>query len=53
MTRRWMPSITARFTSPAARAVLLTLYYLAVLLALAALHGGGSFATPGFIYQAF
>lgn len=53
MTRRWMPSITARLTNPAVRATLLTLCYLAVLLALAALHGTGNFVTPGFIYQAF
>jgi hypothetical protein len=32
---------------------LLALYYLAVLLALAALHGRGSFATPSYIYQGF
>ncbi len=53
MTRRWMPFFTARLASPAVRAVLLTLYYLSVLLALAALYGGGSFSTPGFIYQGF
>ncbi len=53
MIRRWISSITTHFTDPWWRRGLLTLYYLAVLLALAALHGKGSFVTPGFIYQAF
>ncbi len=53
MTRRSMTSFMTRFTSPWWRRGLLTLYYLAVLLALAALHGKGTFVTPGYIYQAF
>ena len=53
MTRRWMPLFTTRFASPWWRRVALTVYYLAVLLVLAALHGKGAFVTPGFIYQAF
>lgn len=38
---------------PAVRFAVRTLYYLAVLSALAALHGGGETPATGFIYQAF
>lgn len=35
------------------RPILTALYYLAILLALALLHGRGEIHTAGFIYQAF
>jgi hypothetical protein len=35
------------------RAVALTIYYLAILVALLVLYGRGDFSTPSFIYQGF
>jgi hypothetical protein len=40
-------------TRPWIRFVALSLYYLAILIALFALYGRGNFATPDFIYQNF
>ena len=38
---------------PRVRFVMLTMYYLAILVALVALYGQGDFSTPPFIYQNF
>ena len=42
-----------RFAQPWLRFVTLTIYYLAILVALVALYGQGNFSTPPFIYQNF
>jgi hypothetical protein len=42
-----------RFPQPWVRFAILTLYYLAILVALIALYGRGNFSTPPFIYQNF
>ena len=41
------------FVQPRVRFVTLTIYYLAILVALVALYGQGDFSTPPFIYQSF
>ena len=41
------------FAQPRVRFVTLTMYYLAILVALVALYGQGDFSTPPFIYQKF
>ena len=38
---------------PAARVILATLYYLAIIAGLVALYGRGDFSTPPFVYQGF
>ena len=38
---------------PRAKAVLLTIYYLAIITALVALYGRGNFETPEFVYAEF
>ncbi len=38
---------------PRARLAVLTLYYLAIIVALLALYGRGDFSTPAFVYQEF
>ncbi len=53
MIRRWTPLFTTIYHSPTVRVVVLTLYYVAILLALLAMYGRGHFETPSFIYQAF
>jgi hypothetical protein len=40
-------------SNPRFRFVVLTLYYLAILLGLLYLYGKGDFSTPPFIYQGF
>ena len=49
--------IVALFTklanNPHVRTIALTLFYLAILLALIALYGRGNFSTPPFIYQGY
>ncbi len=42
-----------RLAQPWLRFVALTIYYLGILVALAALYGQGNFSTPPFIYQNF
>jgi D-Ala-teichoic acid biosynthesis protein len=42
-----------RLAHPRVRFVTLTIYYLAILVALVALYGQGNFSTPPFIYQNF
>ena len=42
-----------RVPRPWVRFAALTLYYLAILVALFALYGKGNFTTPSFIYQNF
>jgi D-Ala-teichoic acid biosynthesis protein len=41
------------FARPRVRFVVLTLYYLGILVGLIALYGKGDFSTPPFIYQNF
>ena len=41
------------FAQPRVRFVVLTIYYLGILVGLLALYGQGDFATPPFIYQNF
>jgi hypothetical protein len=57
MRERWTTSITTRpvelASRPKVRAVALTLFYLAVLVGLAALYGRGDVSTPSFVYQDF
>lgn len=38
---------------PTLRVVLLTLYYLGIILGLIAIYGRGDFSTPPFVYQEF
>jgi hypothetical protein len=42
-----------RFAEPRVRFVILTIYYLGILVTLVALYGQGDFSTPPFIYQNF
>jgi hypothetical protein len=42
-----------RLARPWARFVVLTIYYLGILVGLVALYGRGDFSTPPFIYQNF
>ena len=51
--KRWMLFITGIFTNPWGRGILLTLYYLAIMLGLILMYGKGDFSTPPFIYQGF
>ena len=51
--KRWMRSITELCANPCVKSILLTLYYLAILLGLILLYGKGNFSTPRFIYQGF
>jgi D-Ala-teichoic acid biosynthesis protein. len=44
---------TTLIINPWARGILLTLYYLAILLGLILMYGKGDFSTPPFIYQGF
>ncbi len=41
------------FARPRVRFVVLTIYYLGILVGLVALYGAGDFSTPPFIYQNF
>jgi hypothetical protein len=41
------------FAKPWVRFVILTFYYLGILVGLVALYGQGDFSTPPFIYQNF
>ena len=51
--KRWMLFIMGKFTNPWVRGILLTLYYLAILVGLILMYGKGDFSTPPFIYQGF
>ena len=51
--KRLTRSIMASFTSPMGRALLLLLYYLAIIAGLVLLYGRGNFTAPKFIYQEF
>jgi hypothetical protein len=44
---------TTFVTKPWVRGILLTLYYLAIMLGLILMYGKGDFSTPPFIYQGF
>jgi membrane-bound ClpP family serine protease len=51
-TKRWT-FLTTLITNPWVRGILLTLYYLAILVGLILMYGKGDFSTPPFIYQGF
>jgi len=51
-TKPWTFFITL-ITNPLVRGLLLTLYYLAIVLVLILMYGKGDFSTPPFIYQGF
>ncbi len=53
MRRHWTLSITALCANRAVRAMVWTIYYLAILLGLLLLYGRGDFSTPHVIYQEF
>ncbi len=43
----------AFYHNPIVHVILLTLYYLAIILGLILMYGRGDFSTPSFIYQGF
>ena len=49
----WTRSITAFLNHRWISGLLLTLYYLAIILGLIWMYGKGDFSTPPFIYQGF
>jgi len=51
--RNWFFSLANFFAHPWVRGILLTLYYLAIILGLILMYGKGDFSTPKFIYQGF
>ncbi len=51
--KRWMRSITAAFRSPWGRTLLLSAYYLAIILGLILMYGRGKLTNTNFIYQGF
>jgi len=51
--RSWYYSILEFLAHPWVRGILLTLYYLAIILGLILMYGKGDFSTPKFIYQGF
>jgi hypothetical protein len=60
MTRLWTRSTTAIYSSATTlyanrwvRFIFLTVFYLAILVALVVLYGKGDFSTPKFIYQQY
>ena len=52
-TRHWFSSIKMFFANPWVQGILLTLYYLAIIVGLILMYGKGDFSTPKFIYQGF
>ncbi len=50
---KFRDAVRDRLAGPRVRFVALTAYYLAILLGLIALYGGGDFSTPPFVYQYF
>ncbi len=52
MLSRRRPSPTLAANGPV-RAILLTLYYLTILVGLILLYGRGDFSTPSVVYQGF
>jgi len=53
MTGHWTTSLINFFTTPWVRGVLLTLYYLAIIIGLILMYGKGNFSSAPFIYQGF
>jgi hypothetical protein len=53
LIKPWMTFITELYAKPKVKAVILTLYYLAILLGLILMYGKGDFSTPDFVYQGF
>lgn len=51
-TKRWT-FFTTLIANPWVQGILLTLYYLAILVGLIVMYGKGDFSTPPFIYQGF
>jgi D-Ala-teichoic acid biosynthesis protein len=53
MNRGILASVARLYANPGIRIIGLTLYYLAIILALIVMYGRGNFTTPPFIYQGF
>jgi hypothetical protein len=53
LTKRWISSITSLSSRPPVRLAALTVYYLAVLVALIVMYGKGDFSAASFVYQGF
>jgi len=53
MRKSWLPAVVRLSASPWVRLVLLTFYYLVIIVGLIMLYGKGDFSTPSFIYQNF
>jgi hypothetical protein len=51
--REYRVQLSNWLARPRVRFVALTIYYLAILVALVALYGQGDFSTPPFLYQNF
>jgi hypothetical protein len=51
--RKYHELLSEWFARPSVRFVVLTIYYLGILVGLFALYSKGNFATPPFIYQNF
>ena len=52
-TKRWIKSFMGIFHNSWGRVLLLTLYYLGILLGLVFMYGKGDLTAPEFIYQGF
>ena len=53
LIKHLMRSIITACTSPLGHGILLTIYYLAIIIGLLVMYGKGNFAIPKFIYQGF
>jgi hypothetical protein len=53
MNEPWLPVVLRLPTRPWVRLVVLTVYYLAIIVGLMVLYGKGDFSTPAFVYQNF
>ncbi len=53
MIKSWTAFIMALYHKPIVHVILLTLYYLAIIVALIIMYGKGDFSTPSFVYQGF
>ena len=49
----WIQSLRTFTSKPWVRYILMTLYYLAIVIGLIILYGKGDFSTPPFVYQGF
>ena len=51
--KRLTQFITEFYRNPRGRVLLVSVYYLAILLGLVILYGRGDLSAPGFVYQGF